>query len=142
MKYNQFILIKKYNEYRTFEAFKKCEEYINETITYIKENKIINKEEVSINKEFIHWFNALADIVFVKELAETYNGLSNNQKRKILSGAMIYTLKLSYKFNRGSSVYNKLAKTYTEKHYTLTDKLSINDLIKNIGMTLKGDIVL
>ena len=142
MKINNYILTKNYNEYRKLEAFKKCNEFTLDTINYIKNNKIINKEDVSINADFIHWFNFLVDSVYIKELAETYNGLSNNQKRKLLSGAMLYTIKLAYKFDRTASVYNKTSKNYTEKTYSLCEKLSINDFLKNIGMILRGNITI
>lgn len=142
MKINNHILKLTYNEYRKIEAFKKCNNYTMDTINYIKNNNIIDKNDISINADFVHWFNILSDVVYNNEIVEKYNALSNNKKRNLLCVSMLYTLKLKYKFDRGASVYNKDAKTYAEKRYTLTDTLSVNDFLKNVGMILKGDIII
>lgn len=129
-----------YKSYAYTNAFKALKEQTSEIVEYVTSNNIIDKDNISISKDFVNNFNLAIESILKDggKLVEKWQALSNNAKRKAIANAVLYCLKRDYFFDASQSTYNKEARSYTRKAYTLDTKLKLNDLFYQVAITLNG----
>ncbi len=111
----------------------------NETL-----DKVLTKEtkKASISASIIQLVNNAFDICIKNNnIVNKYNGLSNNQKRKLILKALMLSTKIDYIFNRSGSTYNAKERYYITKEYNKGYKISLSLFLYQLAVILHDNTI-
>ena len=133
-------ILNNYATWKNAEIKKDLQNNLNGVAEYVAKNiDNFNIKDISIKAEMLHQFDAMAVSIYTAEMLEKWQALGNNKKRQLIINNIIFALKKSKTFDRGQSVYNKVAKQYTEKAYTTAHRVHLASIFCGVAFDIMGN---